>query len=178
MRAARITIVLGIAVLIVSSIAFGYSNTTTKQVFTSMLISDMQQVLGSISSTAIGYSTETITLQGQSVSVIKISFSHYSAFLIFRDPTTVFYTQYGSTKIGTAYKSLQMYGFIQSVFSPSCSKVDDFNHQFRGSRAYIDDDGDAILEADLYLSGGATPETVSDFVLRYITAFIVFNSLF
>ncbi|MCU0625118.1 MAG: YbjN domain-containing protein [Gemmatimonadaceae bacterium] len=42
--------------------------------------------------------------------------------------------------------------------------VNDWNRDIRYSRAYIDEDGDPVLELDLDLAGGVMPERIRDFL--------------
>lgn len=45
----------------------------------------------------------------------------------------------------------------------SLNRINDWNKGKRFSRAYLDDDGDAVLEADLDFEGGVTAETIIRF---------------
>lgn len=42
-----------------------------------------------------------------------------------------------------------------------------WNSEYRGSRAYIDDDGEAVLEAELYLAGGVSRKLVAAYLKRF-----------
>lgn len=44
------------------------------------------------------------------------------------------------------------------------ASVNSWNRDKRYSRAYIDDDGDPVLELDLDLAGGVTGERIKDFI--------------
>jgi len=45
--------------------------------------------------------------------------------------------------------------------------VDQWNQERRGSRAYIDDDGDAVLEGELYLEGGVPRGVIISHISRF-----------
>jgi len=65
------------------------------------------------------------------------------------------------------YQYLQLYaGWLTGGATP-CEVVNAWNQAKRGSRAYLDEDGDVALEADLYLRGGVTRDTIAEFLERF-----------
>ena len=57
---------------------------------------------------------------------------------------------------------IQLYYGVTGV-SPSLTVMNDWNRDFRLSRAYLDRDGDPILESDLLADKGVTKEQVRNF---------------
>jgi hypothetical protein len=51
--------------------------------------------------------------------------------------------------------------------NPTLATVNEWNQKNNFSRAYIDKDGNAVLESDLVLSGGVTNDTVEIFVKTF-----------
>lgn len=74
------------------------------------------------------------------------------------------------------YRYLQLYAGWLTGGAVPCEVINDWNRLRRGSRAYIDDAGDAVLEADLYLQGGVTWEAMRQFVERFEEAVASFLS--
>lgn len=60
-------------------------------------------------------------------------------------------------------ESIQAYAGFKSD-KANLSKINDWNRSKRYSRAYIDKDGDPVIELDLDLVGGVTPARFVDFV--------------
>jgi hypothetical protein len=60
--------------------------------------------------------------------------------------------------------SLQLYGGFEMDTPPSLEEINGWNGTKRFARAYIDDEGDPVLESDLDLAGGVSAEVVQDFV--------------
>lgn len=60
-------------------------------------------------------------------------------------------------------ESVQAY-FGRTGTSARLSNINDWNKSKRYSRAYIDDDGDPVLELDLDLAGGVTAERIRDYI--------------
>lgn len=59
-------------------------------------------------------------------------------------------------------KNMQLYsGFKHAA---SVAKMNDWNKAMRFSRAYIDDEGDPVIESDLDLEGGASVGAVEEFI--------------
>ena len=65
------------------------------------------------------------------------------------------------------HQYLQLYAGWIAEGVVSCDLVNEWNYRTRGTRAYLDADGDVVLEADLYLRGGVTRETIVEFVERF-----------
>ena len=61
--------------------------------------------------------------------------------------------------------SLQLYaGFKKKA---SVAKVNEWNKSKRFSRAYIDDEGDPVIESDLDLEGGTTVGAIQEFIRTF-----------
>jgi len=173
MSAKRIGGLLCAVLLAVSLVALPY-NTSSKQVFTSMLVGDLQQLLGMMYSDGLRFATERTSVSGETVTVMRIEFRGLKAGLFMMSPTQLFVPGSG---IVTAYRNLQFYsGFDPGLFSVSCTKVNEWNAGHRGARAYVNGDGNAILEADLYIDTGVTVETVLEFIQRYYTTLEMFKN--
>ncbi len=74
------------------------------------------------------------------------------------------------------YHHLQLYAGWLTGGAVPCEVTNGWNRLMRGSRAYIDEAGDAVLEADLYLRGGVTWETMRQFVERFERSMVSFLS--
>jgi len=61
---------------------------------------------------------------------------------------------------------LLLYNAFTDV-NPTLATVNEWNQKNNFSRAYIDKDGNAVLESDLVLSGGVTNDTVEIFVKTF-----------
>jgi hypothetical protein len=59
-------------------------------------------------------------------------------------------------------ESIQAYAGFK-VAKSSLERINDWNRTHRFSRAYIDSEGDPVIELDLDLAGGVTRERVVDF---------------
>jgi hypothetical protein len=57
----------------------------------------------------------------------------------------------------------------------SMSRINDWNRTKRFSRAYLDKDGDPVLEADLDFEGGVTTESVARFVALFVQSLESFD---
>lgn len=57
----------------------------------------------------------------------------------------------------------------------SISRINDWNRTKRFSRAYLDKDGDPVLEADLDFEGGVTTESVARFVALFVQSLETFD---
>lgn len=83
-----------------------------------------------------------------------------------RDGTT-FTTRMEGYKVAffvlTDGESVQAY-FGRSGTNARLANINDWNKGKRYSRAYLDDDGDPVLELDLDLAGGVTTDRVRDFI--------------
>ncbi|MBC7169829.1 YbjN domain-containing protein [Candidatus Bipolaricaulota bacterium] len=72
------------------------------------------------------------------------------------------------------YHYLLLYAGWRTGGAVPCEVVNAWNRTKRGSRAFIDEEGDAAVEAELYLRGGVTWETIRQFVERFEGAMISF----
>lgn len=61
-------------------------------------------------------------------------------------------------------RSLQLYAGFSMRRKPSLERINQWNQEKRFSRAYIDKDGDPVLEADLWIGEGVTEATIQDFL--------------
>ena len=58
--------------------------------------------------------------------------------------------------------NLQLYaGFSKKL---PCDKLNEWNKKKRFSRAYLDKDGDAVIESDMDLEGGSTTKAIKVFI--------------
>ncbi len=64
----------------------------------------------------------------------------------------------------TGIVSLQLYNYVRFPNGPDFERTNDWNRQYRFSNAYIDADGDAVLESDLDLDGGIALKRVAEFI--------------
>ena len=62
---------------------------------------------------------------------------------------------------------LQMY-YALTGYSISNEAINDWNKNQRLSRAYLDDDNDPVLEADLLANAGMTPRQITEWVTVFI----------
>jgi hypothetical protein len=66
-----------------------------------------------------------------------------------------------------AYNSdgnLRLYATRVTEEPPALTIVNEWNRTKRYSRAHVDSDGDAVIESDLDIRGGVTPQTIKNFV--------------
>lgn len=63
---------------------------------------------------------------------------------------------------------IQLYAVLTERGEVSLSTINAWNHGRRFSRAYLDEDGDPVLEADLDFEGGVTEESVARFIALYV----------
>jgi hypothetical protein len=61
---------------------------------------------------------------------------------------------------------LQLYNAFSDV-QPTLATVNEWNQNNSLSRAYVDKDGNAVLENDLFLTGGVTRDNVENFVKNF-----------
>jgi hypothetical protein len=61
---------------------------------------------------------------------------------------------------------LQLYNAFTDV-EPTLATVNEWNQKNSFSRAYVDDQGNAVLESDMILDGGVTHENIELFVKTY-----------
>ncbi len=67
---------------------------------------------------------------------------------------------------GTESPTIQMYFAIRAP-DTALEKVNAWNRGYRFSRAYLDRDGDPVLQSDLDLEGGVTEERIKDFLRTF-----------
>jgi hypothetical protein len=60
--------------------------------------------------------------------------------------------------------SLQLFAGFSMRNPPTLQRINAWNQEKRFSRAYLDKDGDPVLESDLRLTDGVTRETVVSFL--------------
>lgn len=65
------------------------------------------------------------------------------------------------------HQYLQLYAGWITEGGASCEVVNEWNYRTRGGRAYLDADGDVVLESDLYVRGGLTQEAIVQFFKRF-----------
>lgn len=87
--------------------------------------------------------------------------------IVFEDIQFVLYVDDAVDDAPGRYQYLQLYAGWLTGGAVPCEVTNEWNRLRRGSRAYIDDEGDAVLEADLYLRGGVTWETMRQFIERF-----------
>lgn len=61
-------------------------------------------------------------------------------------------------------ESLQLYAGFSTDDPPSLERVNEWNRKKRFSRAYLDEEGDPVLEADLDLAGGVADGAIRAFL--------------
>lgn len=76
--------------------------------------------------------------------------------------------------IGPDEESIQFYCYWFDAVTRS--KINDWNRTTRFSRAYLDDDGDPVLELDLDLVGGVTEARIQDFIKTCYVSFKEFEN--
>lgn len=78
------------------------------------------------------------------------------------------YAETTDSRGATAYESLTLYaGFVMSR-SPSLTTINDWNRLKRLSRAYLKDDGTAVIEFDLDLDGGVTQDAIKEWFIFFL----------
>ncbi len=65
------------------------------------------------------------------------------------------------------YESLLARSGFGMSSPPTIWTVNGYNQEKRFSRAFLDEDGDPIVEADLDVGGGVTDEAITRFLLRF-----------
>lgn len=65
-------------------------------------------------------------------------------------------------------KSLQLYAGFAMKQKPTWAMINEWNQEYRYGRAYLDSEGDPVLEADLSLEGGITPGALQKWVSNYL----------
>lgn len=67
-----------------------------------------------------------------------------------------------------AYESLLFYAAWSTETPFEFSVVNDWNRRARFGRAYVDEQGDPVIELDLLLSGGVTLETIKAYIAVFV----------
>ena len=73
--------------------------------------------------------------------------------------------------------NIQLYSFFKKQKRMDLKKVNEWNATKRFSRAYIDEDGDAVIEWDVDLEGGTTSGALKESIRTYrigVMAFVRF----
>lgn len=97
--------------------------------------------------------------------------------VIYLDPATV--ALFVDDPVDSApgrYQYLQLFALWATAGEISYEKVNDWNRISRGSRAYLDEEGDVVLESDLYLRDGVSRDTVTQFFQRFEQSVIRFKA--
>lgn len=74
------------------------------------------------------------------------------------------------------YESLLARSGFGMSSPPTIWTVNGYNQDKRFSRAFLDEDGDPIIEADLDVQGGVTDEIIKRFLLRFMVSVDSFAS--
>jgi hypothetical protein len=64
-------------------------------------------------------------------------------------------------------RSFQYYAGIAMHDKPECGKVNKFNRERRFGRAYIDKDGDPVIEMDVDLDGGVARDHIVESIATW-----------
>jgi hypothetical protein len=126
---------------------------------------------------AVAFSVQPVKAQNVSQeSVIKNASSKLMETLL--NTLNINYKEVGNGSYGFTIKGYKVLLFnkgddiqLCAVFSGnrvSLNRINEWNREKRFSRAYLDKDGDAVIEADLDFDGGVTGETL----LRFIAVFV------
>ncbi len=67
---------------------------------------------------------------------------------------------------------IQLYSVFE--YSGSLNRINDWNRTKKFSRAYMDMDGDAILESEISFEGGLTAKAITNFITTYLVSLLVF----
>jgi hypothetical protein len=70
-------------------------------------------------------------------------------------------------------KNLQFYASFKK--KTTLGRINDWNASKRYTRAYLDKDGDPVLEADLDLEGGVSYGAIAEFVKTWVTSVKLFT---
>ena len=81
--------------------------------------------------------------------VLRIELASYSASIILANENT----------------DAQLYAWFKGKLKPE--RANEWNKRHRFTRAYIDDDGDAVLEADIDFTGGVTEANIKAWIKLY-----------
>lgn len=81
--------------------------------------------------------------------VLRIELASYSTSLILANKNT----------------DAQLYAWFKGKLKPE--KANEWNKRYRFGRAYVDDDGDAVLESDIDFTGGVTEANIKAWIKLY-----------
>lgn len=88
-----------------------------------------------------------------------------------KDPSNFVFTMDGYKIVLLNYpQSLQLYAGFNSDGKVSLETINSWNKGKRFSRAYLDDEQDAVIESDLDLEGGVSEETIDEFIRTFRTS--------
>lgn len=76
--------------------------------------------------------------------------------------------------VGSAKGQMMQFRFAIAGSDANMRKINDWNRTKQYSRAYLDDDGDPVLESEQDLTGGVTLDRLRDFIKTYNTSLSVF----
>lgn len=62
-------------------------------------------------------------------------------------------------------ENMQLYAGFKN--KASLQQINEWNKSKRFSRAYVDDEGDAVIEADLDFAGGVTKDAIEEFIKTF-----------
>ena len=89
---------------------------------------------------------------------------------------SVFRSHYESADLPDNFESLLTRAGFGMSSPPTIWTVNGYNQDKRFARAFLNEDGDPIIEADLDVDGGVTDETIKRFLLRFILSVDSFAS--
>lgn len=126
---------------------------------------------------AVVFSSQPVNAQDVSqVSVVNNASSKLIESLL--DKLSIRYKEVGNGSYGFTVKGYKVILFnkgddiqLCAIFSGkrvTLNRINEWNREKRFSRAYLDKDGDAIIEADLDFEGGVTSETLLRFIAIYV----------
>ncbi len=75
---------------------------------------------------------------------------------------------------GDTCSSLQMYAGFSMSTPPALKDINKWNMEKRFSRAYLDDEGDPVVESDLDLEGGVSLGAVREFIETFELVLIAY----
>ncbi len=87
--------------------------------------------------------------------------------LYFDDLTAILSVDDAAEEAPGRFRYLGLYAGWTTGGEVSCDALNAWNRLTRGSRAYLDEEGDAALESELYLGDGVTLATVQAFIERF-----------
>lgn len=81
----------------------------------------------------------------------------------------------GGLKVLAFNKGETLQLFAGFKIKPTFSRINEWNRTRRFAKAYINEQGEACLEADLELTGGVTEKNVKEWIKTYILCLIAFK---